>query len=138
MINSPEIKNLANQLGADLCGIAPVDRFENAPDGFHPRDVFEGTKSAIALACRVPESPLFAKTTIPYSAMSDVIMNKVHGIGISISLELETLGFKAMMIPSVPYDYWDAENTEGKGILSLKHIGYYAGLGYIGRNSSFM
>ncbi|MDP4266866.1 MAG: hypothetical protein Q8880_05480 [Bacteroidota bacterium] len=33
------------------------------------------------------------------------------------------------------YDYWDVETMTGKGILSLKHLGYKAGLGYIGRNS---
>ena len=135
MIDSNRIKNLAKQFGSDLCGVASVDKFENAPRGFHPKDVFEDTKSLIALACRVPESALFAKTSIPYSAMSDVIMTKVHSIAISLVLELESLGYRAVMIPSVPYDYWDAENTEGRGILSLKHIGYYAGLGYIGKNT---
>ncbi len=27
-------------LGADLCGIASIDRFANAPKGYHPLDVF--------------------------------------------------------------------------------------------------
>lgn len=29
-----EIKELAYQLGADVCGIGSIERFENAPPGF--------------------------------------------------------------------------------------------------------
>ena len=36
-----EIKSIAFDLGADLCGIAPVDRFSSAPKGFHPIDIYE-------------------------------------------------------------------------------------------------
>ena len=31
-----EIKSTAFDLGVDLCGIAPVDRFASVPKGFHP------------------------------------------------------------------------------------------------------
>ena len=31
MVTSEGIKRLAKQLGADLCGIASMDRFEGAP-----------------------------------------------------------------------------------------------------------
>jgi len=62
-------------------------------------------------------------------------MSRVSQISLSIALHFEQCGFHAVMIPSVPYDYWDAESKTGKGILSLKHLGYKAGLGYIGKNS---
>jgi len=38
-ITNNEIKEIAYSLGADLCGIACVERFNNAPTGFHPLDV---------------------------------------------------------------------------------------------------
>jgi hypothetical protein len=44
IITSAEIKELARRNGADLCGIAPVERFEHAPAGFHPSDIYPGTK----------------------------------------------------------------------------------------------
>ena len=46
------IKDLAHRLGADLCGIAPVERFQGAPKGFHPQDIFPEAKAAVVLAKR--------------------------------------------------------------------------------------
>ena len=40
MMTANEIKSTALELGVDLCGIAPVDRFSSAPKGFHPNDVY--------------------------------------------------------------------------------------------------
>lgn len=34
-----EIKKIMYTLGADLCGVASIDRFDGAPKGFHPLDV---------------------------------------------------------------------------------------------------
>jgi epoxyqueuosine reductase len=36
MIHSSKIKDLVFENGADLCGIASVDRFINVPVGFNP------------------------------------------------------------------------------------------------------
>lgn len=33
-----EVKKLAEQKGVDLMGVAPVDRFQDAPKDFHPQD----------------------------------------------------------------------------------------------------
>lgn len=38
-ITKKEIKERLYELGADLCGIAGVDRFGEAPEGYHPLDV---------------------------------------------------------------------------------------------------
>ena len=35
-ITKKEIKERLYELGADLCGIAGVDRFGEAPEGYHP------------------------------------------------------------------------------------------------------
>ncbi len=47
------IKEHARQLGLDLCGIAPVSRFENAPAGTHPTDFLPGCKSVISVGLRL-------------------------------------------------------------------------------------
>ncbi|OFX26557.1 MAG: hypothetical protein A2041_13295 [Bacteroidetes bacterium GWA2_31_9b] len=134
-MTSTEIKQVANDLGADLCGIASIDSFSDSPKGFHPADVFKDTKSIISIACRVPESSFLANTKIPYTAVENLALARVSQIALSIVLYLEKQGAKTVLVPSEPYDYWDAEKMEGKGILSLKHLGYKAGLGYMGRNS---
>ena len=135
MINSKEIKSIAFSLGADLCGIASIDRFDDSPTGFHPKDIYGQTRSVISVACRIPDGPLNIKNYNPYTAIEPVVLSKVHNIVFTISLAIEDKGHRAVIIPSVPYDYWVEENLEGKGILSLKHLGYKAGLGYIGRNT---
>jgi epoxyqueuosine reductase QueG len=135
MIESTEIKNMAAFLGADLCGIASIDRFHNAPKGFHPYNIYKDTKSVIAIACRVPDGPVDASNLIPYFVNEEVVAAKIKKIAFELSLFIEDSGYKAVVIPSFPYDYWDEQNQEGKGILSLKHLAFFAGLGYIGRNS---
>jgi epoxyqueuosine reductase QueG len=135
MITAQDIKESAARLGADLCGIASIDRFADAPKGFHPADVYKNTKSVIALACRVPETQLYIDSPSPYTAIEELVLAKVSQIALSLSVYIEQRGYHALLIPSMPYDYWDDETMTGKGILSLKHLGYKAGLGVIGRNS---
>jgi hypothetical protein len=38
-IDQNEIKHIVIKSGADLFGIAPIDRFDGAPKGFHPIDI---------------------------------------------------------------------------------------------------
>ena len=40
------------------------------------------------------------------------------------------------MIPSDdPFESWDPERQHGQAILSLRHAGYFAGLGQLGKNN---
>jgi epoxyqueuosine reductase QueG len=39
LLTSEEIKSMALDLGADQCGIASIDRYDETPDGFHPHDI---------------------------------------------------------------------------------------------------
>jgi epoxyqueuosine reductase QueG len=135
MTTSAEIKELARHCGADLCGIAPVERFENAPEGFHPFNIYPGAKSVIAIAVREPESALYSASPVPYTFVSEKVLGKVFDITIEMVSGLEKSKIVAIPIPSEPYEYWDKETMTGKGILSLKHAGYLAGLGVIGRNT---
>ena len=47
------IKDRAHRIGMDLCGIAPVSRFEGAPEGTHPGDFLPGCKSVISIGVRL-------------------------------------------------------------------------------------
>ena len=135
MTTSSEIKKLARLHGADLCGIASVDRFDFAPKGFHPSDIYDGAKSVIVIAVREIKSAFYSKSPVPYTFTSEVVLNKVYNITIELIKELERRNVTAIPVPSEPYEYWDKESMTGKGILSLKHAGELAGLGVIGRNT---
>jgi len=54
------IKDHAHQIGMDLCGIAPVSRFEGAPEGTHPNDFLPGCKSVISVGVRLVDGAVQA------------------------------------------------------------------------------
>ena len=135
-MNSKEIKEMIFDLGADLCGIAPVSRFENAPEGFHPVDIYADCKSVIVFAKRVPTASLDALNCVPYTHVNNILTQQVDKLGVEISLALEDQNINAVSIPSDdPYEHWEADKKYGRAILSLRHAAYLAGLGKIGKNT---
>ena len=134
MITSQIIKKIASQCGADLCGIASVERFKQAPRGFHPKNIFHSTRSVIAFARRIPDSAFASPAPVPYTFLTTLVLNEVYQLTLSIVRELENLGVTGVPVPSEPYEYWDRERKTGKGILSLRHAAHLAGMGAIGKN----
>lgn len=136
MIIKPEtIKKRAHDAGADLCGIASVESFSDAPRGFHPKDIFPGTKSVIVIAKRFPAGAMKALSPVPYTFSTEQVLSEVYQITITLMRYFESENITAVPVPSVPYEYWDEENLTGKGIMSLRHAGYFAGIGTFGKNS---
>lgn len=128
------IKKIAAACGADLCGIAPVGRFADAPAGFHPQDIMESTRSVIAFAVRVPDSAFASRNPVPYTFFATHALDEVSRITYELVRRLDRLGVVAVPVPSQPYEYWEADTMTGKGIISLRHIAAKAGLGTITRN----
>lgn len=136
MITKDKIKEIAFEKGVDLFGVVSVDRFANAPKGFHPRDVYSKTETVIAFAIKLPTESLYADNPVPFSHMNTLAMQKMDSITYELSVELDRLDLKNVLIPTDdPYLYWDKYKQEGRAILSLRHIGYLAGLGKLGRNN---
>ena len=54
-MTNKEIKKLCRSFGADLVGVASVERFVNAPKGYHPTDVMPTAKSVISLGMVYPK-----------------------------------------------------------------------------------
>jgi epoxyqueuosine reductase len=134
MITSKTIKKIANRCGADLCGIASVERFKQAPEGFHPIDIYPSTRSIIAFARKIPDSAFASHTPVPYTFLITLVLNEVYQLTLHIVRELDYVGVTAVPVPSEPYESWDKETMTGKGIVSLRHAAYLAGIGVIGRN----
>ena len=57
-MNAQQIKQLAYQCGADICGITTLDRFEGAPANMDPRYIMPEAKSMIVMAFRVMRGSL--------------------------------------------------------------------------------
>jgi epoxyqueuosine reductase len=135
MITPHAIKNMARRFGADLCGIAPVERFRDAPRGFRPGDIFRQARSAVVIAKRLPDAALLSENPVPYTFACGVTLEAVNQMICQLALSLQEMSVAAVPIPSEPYLYWDEKRREGRGILSLKHAGFLAGLGVLGRNT---
>ena len=135
-MNSSQIKSYAFDLGADLCGIAPVDRFVSAPKGFHPNDIYQDCRSVLVFAKKLPAGSLFASSCIPYTYMNRLITEEVDALTLRLSRRLEALGLRNVPIPSDdPSEYWEPGRSYARGIMSLRHAGHLAGLGVLGKNT---
>jgi len=131
-----QIKKVAFELGADLCGIAPLERFADAPKGFHPQDIYSKTKSVLVFAKRIPKEVLNAESCIPYTHVNTIVTQDVDRLAFALSLYLEDHGIDNVMVPSDdPFEYWDSQESVGRAILSMRHAGCYAGLGRLGKNT---
>jgi epoxyqueuosine reductase len=134
-LSSAYVKKIAADLGADLCGIAPVDRFGNAPKGFGPTDVLPGCRSVIVVALRFAIGTLEARSTIPYTVVRNDLSKEIDRLTVRLSLMLEPYGAAAVPVGSIGPDEYDAETNKFRGIISLKHAAELAGLGKIGKNT---
>lgn len=136
MITSDEIKSIVLSLGADKCGIATIDRFFSAPEGFHPTDVYSKCKSVVVFLKRMPPEVIIAENPIPYSHTAYLLYSALDQIGLNLCSALGKHGIQVVPVPTdVPYLQWDAENKHGMGIISMRHAAFNAGLGILGRNT---
>jgi len=136
MLTAKEIKSTAQGLGADQCGIANAERFDGAPSGFHPRDIYDRCKSVVVFLKRMPTDVINAENPVVYTHTAHILYNMLDKIGMNLCFALEKQGIRAVPVPTdVPHLHWDAENKHGMGIISLRHSAYNAGLGILGRNT---
>ena len=133
-MNSNEIKKIAHTSGADIYGIASIERFAGAPSGFHPSDIYRDTKSVVVFARRFPKGAVCTGNPLQYSISENIVTDQIRHITYNFSLLLEDRGITAVPVYTEPYSFWDKDTQTGKGDLSLKHAGYLAGLGVFGRN----
>ena len=89
MMDSKRIKEIMFSLGADLCGIASIDRFDDAPKGYHPLDVLPTCRSVISFGCRFPVGILNCKSDIPYTRVRNSITPKMDAIALNFCIEME-------------------------------------------------
>jgi len=136
MLTTKKIKSMAQGFGADQCGIANVERFDGAPSGFHPRDIYVECKSVVVFLKRMPTDVIDSENLVVYTHTANILYDTLDNIGMNLCFAMEKQGIHAVPVPTdVPYLHWDAERMQGMGILSLRHAAYNAGLGILGRNT---
>jgi epoxyqueuosine reductase len=159
MITSQMVKKQAKAMGADLVGIASIDRYEGAPIQQDPRQIMPEARSVIAVAFRVnrgslrgiEEGTFFSNYSamgyggITYLFMPLVVMN--------LARMIEDTGYEA-----IPYGHqsdWRAIDQDGDlypnfsrpvapgraapdVAVHLRIAAYVAGLGEIGYSKVFL
>ncbi|RKI85821.1 epoxyqueuosine reductase [bacterium 0.1xD8-71] len=121
-------------LGADLCGIASIDRFADAPSVYHPLDILPTCKSVISFGSRFPVGTLLCKSDIPYTRARNSITPKMDAIALDFCIEMEKYQVICVPIPTNE-NQWDNNTGRWRSIVSQKHAAQAAGLGTIGRHS---
>lgn len=134
-IRSSELKKTAAEIGVDLCGIASIDRFNEAPNGFHPCDVLPGCQSVIVLGSRFLNSTLEARSTIPYTIVRNGMTSEMDRLSIKVASWLESSGASAVPVGAIEPGEWDPATDKFRGIISLTHAAVLAGLGKKGKNT---
>ena len=83
MTHNEEIKSYLLQSGADLCGIAGIERFSDAPEGYHPTDVLPDCKSVIVIAKSFLAGTLACTTTITYTIVRNMISDTMDKMAVA-------------------------------------------------------
>jgi epoxyqueuosine reductase QueG len=131
-----EVKDFTLECGADLVGVASIDRFDGAPEGFHPTDVMKSTGSVITFARKfimgILDELAPGRQRLSYKHHMFAHKNTYNTFtGYDIARFLEKRGFKAFVIqPTTPY-----YAQEFRGVMSHRHAAIRAGLGVFGKNN---
>lgn len=140
-IGSDGIKQFAVDRGADLVGIAPVDRFAGYPVERRPEQLLPEAKSVIVVGVRVLADTI--RPNLLLSALHHITLNLYHNqIAYDIGRRLDDHGYRAVVVPhrignldpdlrSSP-DYM--EIYPRLFCLSTRHAAVEAGLGVLGKS----
>ena len=154
-LTSQDIKDFVNSLGAggggvNVVGIANIERFRNAPERMHPRNIFPDCRSVITILQPIPRSTyrgITEGTHWPnYTYYSYNRLNELFRPMISDRLTcfLEDYGYEAVPVyPGGPEIYRpDPDPVPGRPApdinLNVRIAGVACGLGEIGWSKVFI
>jgi len=134
-MDSKTIKKTLFELGVDICGIASIDRFTEAPEGFHPLDTLPSCKSVIVFGKKFLEGTLNCKNTIPYTIVRNMLSDTLDKTSVEFCRKMRDNNIIAVPTGTIGPTVIDKKTNRLRNIVSVKHAAVLAGLGYIGKNS---
>lgn len=139
-VSKEHLRKIILDYGAQVCGFADIERFEDASKGFHPCDIYSECKSVVAFGVSLPKGLYMVDSRSIYERFNDDVCSKVDEIAYNIALLIErAYGGIAVPIPAdASYEYWDTKRPDERGLLSMKHIAVQAGIGTLGKNNLFL
>lgn len=95
-----KIKKYILSYGADICGIANMDRFSDAPEGFSPADIFEACKSVITFGLALPRGLTKVESRLIYGYFNGDVCHEIDKIALKGAKLIESeFGGIAVPIP---------------------------------------
>jgi len=140
-VSSKSVKKAALHAGADLVGIASIERFKHYPEEKRPENLLPNAESVIVVGVRVLLDTV--KTNHLLSALHHITLNMYHNqIAYDLGRLLDNNGYSAVVIPHrignldpdlrKSEDYMDIY-PKLFGI-STRHAAVEAGLGILGKS----
>ncbi len=136
------VKDLAYKLGADLVGVANIERYDDAPIRMSPKGILPGAKSVVVCAVHHPDAAIELGGEVhpqeigPY-AIQYIMNDKLDLLSFKIARFLDDLGYKTVPIASSNiWRYRGYKEMEATFAPDISHIygGVCAGLGELGWN----
>jgi len=136
-----EIGKRAKQLGVDIIGIAPVERWEQNNETtppYYPQSIFPFTKSVIVLGIQIFLPMLETTPSIIYSELYNTTNRVLDDIAYKLSGYLNSKGYKAVFFPRDAYGDISVLVKNPEAAFSHVIAAKYAGLGTIGYNHTLL
>lgn len=154
-----EIISLLVTSGANLVGIADIERFSEAPQGHHPCDFVPKARSVITFGVALLHTSLYwerllrESKLVPPEHRKDVLQNYLYKetgytmvnrlldmLGLRLAKFLESTGACSMFLPATYgtgeiWEYIKVRIPSGFGLFSQRHAAVMAGLGEFGLNN---
>jgi epoxyqueuosine reductase QueG len=133
-LDTDHLKHFARSIGADLVGIASVNRFEGAPLGHRPEDLLSDAKSVIVMAKRIPLAIVRTIPSYHYAVSYDILNGNLCTLSYRVATYLEEFGYSALPLDHYTGREYSEEDGKFKMLadFSLRHAAVMAGLGEIG------
>ncbi|PWB49680.1 MAG: hypothetical protein C3F06_14015 [Candidatus Methanoperedenaceae archaeon] len=140
-LSSYDVKRFALKKGADIVGIASIDRFKEYPEEKHPEHLLSGAKSVIVVGVRVLHNTV--KPNLLLSALHHITLNMYHNqIAYDIGRFLDDRGYGAVVIPHRIGNLDPDLRKSGDYMniyprlfgISTRHAAVEAGLGILGKS----
>ena len=114
MISASHIKEIAKKAGADMCGIAPIERMKNAPPEMNPGLLWPDVKSIVGFVFRIPRG---VQRGIEEGTQFYQYPSMAYG-GINEILAPATLYHVGKAIEDEGYEAFVYRNTGARGCVS--------------------
>jgi epoxyqueuosine reductase QueG len=107
-----DVRSSAVELGADLVGVASIERFAGTPEFYHPQRLLPQTKSVISIAIRHLHGLL-----IPQKKMVENYPYQSYGYGWASNIRLNWIAFEV------------GRFLEGRGYITCPYPSFFQGKG---------